>query len=688
MANPLTAAWDYLRGADLKALTPPSPAAAPPAPEVKSLVFTGDSIPFRVGSYPDAGGDYWNPLLAPTAGASASTLNSAVFSCLKLLAQSFQEAPLRVFRVQVDGTEAWLDDDPLTALLADPHPVLSQSELAFWLVFTLHVTGNTYLRKIRNRAGQVVQLWPISPATMTPETTEDDRQRGVFISHYVHDDGKGKREELAPEDVVHFRLGVDDADHRLGLSPLMRLLREISSDEEATRFTDALLKNSALSSLAVTVPPGPVLTEEQAEQIRDRLREDYGGANRGRLAVLGNGATLQQIGFSPQQLDLKAAHTLPETRICAVLGVPPMLVGLNAGLEHTIYNNMEQAEEHFFEMTVNPLWRLLAAILTKQLLRPDFDADPKVRLKFDTVRRTGPAGGHERGLRPHLRGRGEGLDDQGRGPGGGGPRSVAGRPGRGPRPPGAAEAAGGDQRAARQRVDVRGAKTAPPRTGRRRPWSRRRPCRPSTPSRPCRTCSPRCPRPWCRPTSRRTSGSSTSGWCRPSEGGVRCRPVHEKQPHFMGHEQDRAAREEDEAGDELLPPAQNSPAGPRAGTRSGRSGRWSTSSPGPSSPSCGTSSCGVFGGGSVDVSDVYDRLEEQRRLARILMPRFLRLLQAWHEMVASVFQLSPEEFRLDDPATRKQLAHAAERVVLIDQSTRAALREVLREGQQRGYSKP
>ena len=379
----LQTAWNAIWGVETK--TAPTPPPEPPAPEVKSLVFTGDSIPFRMSSYPDAGGDYWNPLLAPTAGASATTLNSAVFSCLKLLAQSFQEAPLRVFRVQGDGTEAWLDDDPLTALLADPHPVLSQSELAFWLVFTLHVTGNTYLRKIRNRAGQVVQLWPISPATMQPETTEDDRQRGVFISHYVLDDGKGKREELAPEDVVHFRLGVEDADHRLGLSPLMRLLREISSDEEATRFTDALLKNSAVCNLAVTVPPGPVLTEEQAEQIRDRLREDYGGANRGRLAVLGNGATLQQIGFSPQQLDLKAAHTLPETRICAVLGVPPMLVGLNAGLEHTIYNNMEQAEEHFFEMTVNPLWRLLAAILTKQLLRPDFDADPKVRLKFDTA---------------------------------------------------------------------------------------------------------------------------------------------------------------------------------------------------------------------------------------------------------------------------------------------------------------
>ena len=88
-----------------------------------------------------------------------------------------------------------------------------------------------------------------------------------------------------------------------------------------------------MASLAVTVPPGPVLTEEQAKQIRDRLREDYGGRNRnrGHVAVVANGATLQQVGFTPQQLDLKTAHYLPETRICAVLGVPPMLVSLAVG---------------------------------------------------------------------------------------------------------------------------------------------------------------------------------------------------------------------------------------------------------------------------------------------------------------------------------------------------------------------
>jgi hypothetical protein len=87
------------------------------------------------------------------------------------------------------------------------------------------------------------------------------------------------------------------------------------------------------------------------------------------------------------------------------------------------------------------------------------------------------------------------------------------------------------------------------------------------------------------------------------------------------------------------------------------------------------------------LSDIYDDEEEQGLLARILFPRYLRMLEAVHQFLQSVFPfLTPEEFRLDDPATRKQLALAAEQVVRIDQSTRDQLREVLREGQKRGYS--
>jgi len=89
----------------------------------------------------------------------------------------------------------------------------------------------------------------------------------------------------------------------------------------------------------------------------------------------------------------------------------------------------------------------------------------------------------------------------------------------------------------------------------------------------------------------------------------------------------------------------------------------------------------------VKVDDLYDREEEQGLLARILMPRYLRMLEAVQELLQSVFPfLSQEDFRLDDEATRKQLALAAEQVVRIDQSTRDQLRDVLKVGQERGYA--
>lgn len=86
------------------------------------------------------------------------------------------------------------------------------------------------------------------------------------------------------------------------------------------------------------------------------------------------------------------------------------------------------------------------------------------------------------------------------------------------------------------------------------------------------------------------------------------------------------------------------------------------------------------------LSALYNPEREQGLLARILFPRYLRMLQAVEDLVASLFQLTPQQFRVDDPAARAQLALAAEQVVRIDQSTRDQLRAVLQEGQKRGYS--
>ena len=87
------------------------------------------------------------------------------------------------------------------------------------------------------------------------------------------------------------------------------------------------------------------------------------------------------------------------------------------------------------------------------------------------------------------------------------------------------------------------------------------------------------------------------------------------------------------------------------------------------------------------LDDVYDQEAEQERLAAVLDPRYEGMLLAVHELVASAFsELTPDQFRLDDEATRLILEEAATRVVLIDEATRSAIASTLQEGQRRGYS--
>jgi hypothetical protein len=90
-----------------------------------------------------------------------------------------------------------------------------------------------------------------------------------------------------------------------------------------------------------------------------------------------------------------------------------------------------------------------------------------------------------------------------------------------------------------------------------------------------------------------------------------------------------------------------------------------------------------------DIADAVDRVDwnaEAYRLSLAIDPVYRQMLQAVHALVADALHLDPRAFRLDDAATRRVLETAAEQVVRITATTRDAVRAVLAEGQERGYS--
>jgi HK97 family phage portal protein len=310
--------------------------------------------------------------------------NSAVFACLMAIAMAYPEPPIRVYRQNEPGKYEEMPESPLQKLIDMPVQggALTQLEIQFWIAWAKHSDGNAYLIKVRSgnsRTGNVIETWPVSPALMRPVTIKNTRD---FISYYELQVGPNDFEKIPTENVIHFRLGIDDLDMRKGLSPIKRLVRQIGTDEEVDKFTLTLLKNYAVPGLVVIPAANTTMDVDKADLIRTQFRRKFSSDNRGDVAVMSTDSRVEQFGFSPEQMNLSSLRDVPEERIAAVIGVPPILAGLGAGLDRATYNNVDALIEYFTEKKLVPLWGMDDAKLQASL-KPDFSSDPRVVIRRD-----------------------------------------------------------------------------------------------------------------------------------------------------------------------------------------------------------------------------------------------------------------------------------------------------------------
>jgi HK97 family phage portal protein len=308
--------------------------------------------------------------------------NSAVYACLQVIATAIAEPELKVYKIQ-KGERVEQDGTPLGDLLSAPNPHMTLDMLLSLPLQLPQGRGERLLAEAAGRQPRDRQRRRAVADQPVPHRAEDAERIGDFISFYRYYVRPGVYEDIAPENVVHFRDGLDDRDHRVGCSALKKLAREVSSDDQATRYADRLLANFAAPGLSVEFDKDAEITKAAADEIKARIQAAYSGDNVGAVSVLSPGAKLSAHGFSPEQMDMKTLHRFPEERISAVLRVPAIVAGLGAGLDHATYANYEQAREAFTEDTLIPLWRSVAATITLQLL-PDFTRDRTMLVDFDT----------------------------------------------------------------------------------------------------------------------------------------------------------------------------------------------------------------------------------------------------------------------------------------------------------------
>ena len=137
---------------------------------------------------------------------------TAVYSCVRILAEAVAGLPLHLYRYKEDGGKEKAIDHPLYLLLHDePNPEMSSFVFRETLMTHLLLWGNAYAQIIRNGKGEVIALYPLMPDRMT---VDRDSKGQLYYEYTVSMDDaptvKGSLVRLHPSDVLHIPgLGFD-----------------------------------------------------------------------------------------------------------------------------------------------------------------------------------------------------------------------------------------------------------------------------------------------------------------------------------------------------------------------------------------------------------------------------------------------------------------------------------------------
>lgn len=307
-------------------------------------------------------GDYYSSV-------GDGTGSSTVMAPLLWIIRNFPEAPPALWREDEDGEETQVRRHEMLRLLQMPNAFYSGRELWMATMTDYTVDGNAYWLKLRDQMGQVRELWYAPHWTMNP--VGDDE---TFVTHYEYAVDGFEPKSLRPEDVVHFRFGIDSANDRKGYSPLKSVLREVFTDDEAAVFTASLLRNMGVPGLLVSPEKdSPAPSPEDVEYTKGYLKASFTGDRRGEALVMSGPTKIQQFGFSPEQLLLRELRRIPEERVSAVIGIPAVVAGLGAGLDRSTFTNMGEAREMAYESNIIPTQGIIGETIRFKLL-PEFEA--------------------------------------------------------------------------------------------------------------------------------------------------------------------------------------------------------------------------------------------------------------------------------------------------------------------------
>jgi len=251
---------------------------------------------------------------------------------------------------------------------------VSQAHLLLW--------GNVYSQIIRNRIGQVIELWPLNPAAV--EVKRDENNKII----YEVTEKSGKRTFQA-EEILHIPgLGYDG---RKGYS-VLTMARESMGLGLAMETFQARFYGAGTNIGGVLEHPGK-LGPEAFKHLQESVKKEYGGLSKSHgLFVAEEGMKYKPVGMPLEDAQFLDSKVFQIGEIARWFNLPPHKL---KELSKATFSNIEQQQIEFVQDSIRPwlvrweqhiAWKLLsreerkrffAEFLIGGLLRGDMESRMK-----------------------------------------------------------------------------------------------------------------------------------------------------------------------------------------------------------------------------------------------------------------------------------------------------------------------
>ena len=313
--------------------------------------------------------------------------NSLVYSCIRELATSVSDIDF----VAVTPTREGDYEDfigPLADLVRNPNPAMTQVDFIEKIVEQLSIYGNVYVYLQRAGRGgstsaRITELHLLRPDLV--QIIPGDVPGGIKFYRYTANESGTDGVEIPPENIAHMKYPNNTTGIKTGglygLSPLAILKNDVQMDDLLSDLSMNFVKRGAVPSGLLKLQKR-ITSQEDADEVRKRWTSTFSGKKgQWNVAILDSDSEYEPLQALPKDLALEPTRDEVVARICAVLGVPPIIVGAHLGLKRSTYSNYRQARASYRDETVAPLANRIARFINLQIA-PNFAGNAIIHVDF------------------------------------------------------------------------------------------------------------------------------------------------------------------------------------------------------------------------------------------------------------------------------------------------------------------